>query len=104
MAAAVVRNYSEAVLQHEQHLPVPCVGAERPAMREHNRLRGLRAPVFAKDACAIGRSDEAHDKLLIELNGSRRHSLTDAAAAKMTSATSLSVVSIATMLDSAAVI
>src|SRR5260370_12285834 len=72
-------------------------------MREHNRLRGLRAPVLAKDTRAIGGSHEAHGKLLILAERSR-HSLTDAAAAKMTSATALGFDSIATWLDSTAVI
>ena len=39
MAAAVVGDDPVAVLEEEHHLRVPVVGAQRPAVVEHDRLR-----------------------------------------------------------------
>src|SRR5436190_6988647 len=46
------------VVQEEQHLGVPIVGRERPAVAENDRL--ARAPVLEEDLRAIGRGDRAH--------------------------------------------
>jgi hypothetical protein len=46
------------MVDEEQHLGIPVVGAERPAMMEDNRL--ALAPVFVKDFDAILRFDKAH--------------------------------------------
>ena len=40
MAAAVVRDHAIALLQEEEHLRVPIVAAERPAMMENDGLAG----------------------------------------------------------------
>jgi hypothetical protein len=61
VAAPVMCDHAEAVVEHEQHLPVPGVTAERPAMGKEDGLRVLRAPVLDEDAGAVGGDDEAHD-------------------------------------------
>ena len=58
MAAPVVRDDAIAALAEEQHLPVPVVRAERPAMREHDRLS--RAPVLVENLCSVLRGDSGH--------------------------------------------
>ncbi len=57
MAATVMGDHAEAVLREEQHLAVPGVGVERPAMREgYDRafapvlVVDLR-PVFRRNCC-----------------------------------------------------
>ena len=47
MAAPVVRDDAEAVLCEEEHLAVPHVGVQRPAMRERNDR--ATAPVLVVD-------------------------------------------------------
>ena len=47
-----------ALLEEEQHLRVPVVGAERPAVMEDDRLPG--APVLVEDLRAVLRGDGAH--------------------------------------------
>jgi hypothetical protein len=49
MAATVDTDHTIAMLDEEQHLGVPVVGAERPAMMEDNRL--AVALVFVKTPC-----------------------------------------------------
>ena len=44
-----------------QHLGVPVVGAERPAMMENDRL--ALAPVLVEDLSAVFRFDKAHVSL-----------------------------------------
>lgn len=58
MATAVVGDHAEALLHQEQHLGVPGVGVERPAVREHHRT--ARTPVLVEDARAVlGRHEMA---------------------------------------------
>jgi hypothetical protein len=67
MATAVVGDHAEALLHQEQHLGVPGVGVERPAVREHYRT--ARAPVLVEDARAVlGR----HEMALLRLAASGR--------------------------------
>ena len=58
MPAPVVGDDAVAVLQEEQHLGVPVVGRQRPAVAEDDRL--ARAPVLVEDLCPVGRGDRAH--------------------------------------------
>ena len=45
--AAIVRDGAIPTVEEEQHLGVPIIGRERPAMTEHDRLPG--APVLVED-------------------------------------------------------
>jgi hypothetical protein len=61
MAATVDANYPIAMLDEEQHLGVPVVGTQGPAMMEDNRL--ALTPVLVKDLSAVFRFDKAHGSL-----------------------------------------
>ena len=52
MASAVVGDHAVALGQEEQHLCIPVVGAERPAMVKHDWLTG--APGLVEDFGAVG--------------------------------------------------
>ena len=58
VAAPVVGDDPVAVLQEEQHLVVPVVGRQRPAMAEHDRL--TLTPVLVEDLGAVVRGDGGH--------------------------------------------
>ncbi len=58
MAATVVRDHAESVLREEQHLAVPSVGAQRPAVRE--RYDRAFAPVLVVEFGAVLSGDRAH--------------------------------------------
>jgi len=58
MATPVVRDHAIAVLEHEEHLPVPDIARQRPAVREHDRP--TLAPVLAEEAGVVGSGHEAH--------------------------------------------
>jgi hypothetical protein len=58
MAAAIVGDDAIATLKEEQHLVVPIVCAERPAMVEHDRLP--LAPILVEDFGTIFRRDHVH--------------------------------------------
>src|SRR3546814_1333449 len=45
----VVRNHPIALTKKEHHLIVPIIGAERPAMMEHDCLRIFGAPILVED-------------------------------------------------------
>ena len=60
VAAPVVRDDAEALAEEVQHLRVPVVAAERPAVVEHERLRVSRAPVLVEDLDAVFRGDRGH--------------------------------------------
>jgi hypothetical protein len=60
MPAPVVGDDAEAFVEEEQHLVVPIVTAERPAVMEHDRRRVLGAPVLVEKVGAIGGGDERH--------------------------------------------
>src|SRR6267143_5147345 len=51
VAPAVVRNDSIATIAEEQHLRVPVVRSERPALTEYYRLS--RSPVLVENLCTI---------------------------------------------------
>ena len=58
VAAAVVRDDPVAVVEEEQHLGVPVVGRQWPAMAEHDRLTGT--PVLVEDLESFGGGDCTH--------------------------------------------
>src|SRR6516164_7330349 len=58
VAAAINADHPVALLDKKQHLSVPVVGTERPAMVEDNRL--ATPPVFVEDLCAVVGCDRAH--------------------------------------------
>ncbi len=61
MAASVVRDHAEAVLCEEQHLSVPHVGIQGPAVRERDDRAS--APVLVVDLRSIFRCDSTHKTL-----------------------------------------
>src|SRR5690349_21512012 len=58
VAAAVDSHNAVPVLDEEQHLGIPVIGAKRPAMMEDDRL--TPAPVLVEDLSAILGRDRAH--------------------------------------------
>ena len=58
MAAPVVGYDAIAVLEEEQHLRVPIIGRQRPAVAEHDGL--TFAPVLIIDFRAVFGGDRAH--------------------------------------------
>jgi hypothetical protein len=58
MAAAVDADHAIAMMDEEQHLSIPVVGAERPTMMEDDGL--ALAPILVEDLNAVLRSNEAH--------------------------------------------
>ena len=58
VAAPVMGDDAIAVLQEEQHLRVPVIGRQRPAMAEHDRL--ARTPVLVEDLDAVFGGDGGH--------------------------------------------
>jgi hypothetical protein len=71
MAATVMRDDAIALGEEEHHLGVPVVGAERPAVMEHDRLSVLGTPVLVEDLRAVLDGDEA---ALSAVGGARRGS------------------------------
>ena len=61
MAAAVMGDDAIAVIEEEQHLRVPVIGRQRPAMAEHDGL--TFAPVLVEDLNAVLGCDRAHETL-----------------------------------------
>src|SRR5579864_5731265 len=60
MAAAVVSDDAEALGDEKQHLRVPVVRAEGPAVMKDDRLGVLRPPIFVEDICSVFGRDEGH--------------------------------------------
>src|SRR5437667_632602 len=58
MAAPVMGDDAIAVLEEEQHLRVPIIGRQRPAVAEHDGL--AFAPVLVEDFNAVFGRDRAH--------------------------------------------
>jgi hypothetical protein len=58
VAAPVMRDDAVAVVQEEQHLVVPIVGAERPAVMEYDRLAST--PVLVEYLGTVSGSDGRH--------------------------------------------
>src|SRR5579862_7370225 len=55
VSTSIVRDDPIALREEEQHLIVPVIGAQRPAMVEDNRLCPTRAPILIEDSRAIRR-------------------------------------------------
>src|SRR4029434_8957840 len=64
MAAPVMSNDSIPLPEEVEHLGVPVIGAQGPAMMEDDGLRVLGAPVLVEDRHPIRRGDRAHLSLL----------------------------------------
>src|SRR5580765_6664100 len=64
MAAPVMGNDSIPLPEEVEHLRVPVIGAQWPAMMEDDGLRVLRAPVLVENRHAIIRGNRAHVSLL----------------------------------------
>src|SRR6476646_2229793 len=62
VAATVVGDHAIALIEEEQHLRVPVVGRQRPAMAEHDGL--TFAPVLVENLNAVFRFDTPHVTLL----------------------------------------
>ena len=60
MAAPVVGDHAETLAEEEQHLRVPIIGRQRPAVAKHDRL--TFAPVLVKDLNAVFGGDRASDR------------------------------------------
>ena len=60
VAAAVMGDDAEAVIGEEDHLGIPVVGRQRPAMAEHDRL--TLAPILVEDLDAVLCRDGGHGK------------------------------------------
>jgi hypothetical protein len=60
VTAHVVGDDAIAIGKEEQHLRVPVVRRQRPAVVKHNGLGILRAPVFVENRCAILCGDRRH--------------------------------------------
>src|SRR5215831_18293600 len=60
MAAAVMGDNAEAVIEEEQHLRIPIVRRQRPTVAEHNRL--ARAPILIEYLGAVLGRNRRHTK------------------------------------------
>ena len=60
VAAPVMGHHAVAVLHEEQHLRVPVVRRQRPAVVEHDRLGVLGTPILVEDLDAVFGGDERH--------------------------------------------
>ena len=58
VAAPVMGDDAIAVIEEEQHLRVPVIGRQRPAVAEDDGL--TLAPVLVEDLNAVGGGDHAH--------------------------------------------
>ena len=60
MTTAIMGNHPKALPQKEQHLCIPVVGAERPAMVKVDDRGVLRSPVLVENFDAILGGDKSH--------------------------------------------
>src|SRR5262245_47676256 len=60
MAATVVCYHAIAVLEEEEHLIVPIVTTQRPAVMEDDGLCVLWAPILVEDFGAVFGGDRGH--------------------------------------------
>ncbi len=60
VAAPIMGDDAVALADEVQHLRVPVVGGQRPAVMEHDRLRVPGAPILVVDLDAVFGADEAH--------------------------------------------
>src|SRR5262245_40533114 len=65
VSAPVMGDDAKTLTEEVQHLSVPVVCAERPAVMKHQRLCVLRTPVFEVDLCAIFACYRTHGCLLL---------------------------------------
>src|SRR5262245_12199814 len=73
MAAPVMGDDAIALSQEVEHLGVPVVGAQRPAMVEDDGLGVLRVPVLVEDFGAVPSRDRVHGLISsVALGWSRR--------------------------------
>src|SRR5262249_58454457 len=79
MAAPVMSDDSIPLPEEVEHLSVPVIGAQWPAMMEDEGLRVLGAPVFVEDCHAVLRGNRAHLNLLSSGSSRFRHSRWQAA-------------------------
>src|SRR4029453_11371954 len=64
MAAPVMSDDSKPLPEEVEHLGIPVIAAQGPAMMEDDGLRVLGAPVLVEDRHAILRGNRAHSSLL----------------------------------------
>src|SRR5688572_26912422 len=67
MAASVMSDHAVTLFDEVQHLGVPVVAAQWPAVMEDDRLPG--APVLVEDLDAVFGGDRAHDGFSVHLIG-----------------------------------
>ena len=60
MPASIMSNHPKALREKEQHLRIPVIGTERPAVVEVDYRRVARAPVLVEDIDAVSSGDKAH--------------------------------------------
>src|SRR5215469_2309068 len=65
MPAPIMRHRAKTILGQKQHLSVPCIGIERPAVRKRDDR--TFAPVFVVDCRAIFYRNCAHMNFLLML-------------------------------------
>lgn len=53
VTATVMRDDAKSLTQEKQHLRVPVISAQRPAMMENNRLGILRSPVLIENLYTV---------------------------------------------------
>src|SRR5438132_12269198 len=70
MAAPVVGYDTIALLEEEQHLRVPIIGRQRPAVAEHDGL--TFAPVLVEDLNAVFGGDRVHRTRSLATGGGGR--------------------------------
>ena len=58
MSTAVMGYHTIALMQEEQHLGVPIISRQRPAMAEHNWL--ARTPILVEDLRTVLGGDGGH--------------------------------------------
>jgi hypothetical protein len=58
MATPIVGDHAETMAEEEQHLRVPIIGRQRPAVAKHDRL--TFTPVLVEDLNAVFAGDRAH--------------------------------------------
>jgi hypothetical protein len=60
VTAAIVGDHAKSLADEVQHLGIPVVGGEWPAMMKDNRLGGFRSPVLVEYPYAILRGHRCH--------------------------------------------
>src|SRR5262245_31622901 len=58
--ATVMSDDAVALAEEVEHLRIPVVGAQRPAVMEEDRLRSLRAPILVEDMDAVRGRNACH--------------------------------------------